>query len=266
MKLTFLGANRNVTGSRYCLEANGKIVMIDCGLVQEHDFLSRNWDPCPMDADNIDALLVTHAHIDHIGLIPRFVHEGFGGPIYATRPTVDLAHVMLRDSAKIQAEDAKYKKRRHRKEGRKSKFPEVPLYNHADVERALPLFNGVDYWTPVEIAPGISATWHDAGHILGSAMIEVMVTESERRQTVIFSGDIGQRAKPLIDDPTYFENADYVVMESTYGDRDHVDGGEIEKQLETIIRTTVGRGGNVVIPVFAVERAQGAINSSDTVK
>ena len=140
MKLTFLGANRNVTGSRYCLEAAGTKIMIDCGLVQEREFLSRNWDPCPIPANEVEALLVTHAHIDHIGLVPKFVADGFSGPIFATRPTVALAEVMLKDSAKIQAEDASYKKRRHRKEGRRGPHPVVPLYSDEDVAEAMRKF------------------------------------------------------------------------------------------------------------------------------
>lgn len=256
MKLTFLGANRQVTGSRYCLEANGQRVMIDCGLVQERKFLERNWEACTIDPASFDALLITHAHIDHLGLVPKFVKDGFDSPIYATKPTVALADIMLNDSARIQTEDAAYKKRRHHKEGRRSRYPEVPLYVVEDVAKAMPLFRGVDYQIPVTIAEGISATWHDAGHILGSAMIEIAVTENGQSRTIVFSGDIGQPDKPLIQDPSYFEHADYVVMESTYGERDHDPEGDVEVQLEEIIRDTVGRGGNVVIPVFAVERAQ----------
>ena len=256
MKLTFLGANRNVTGSRYGLEANGHRIMIDCGLTHERELQERNWEPCPIPAESFVSLLVTHAHIDHIGLVPKFVAEGFDGPIHATRPTVALAKVMLRDSARIQAEDAKYKRRRHRREGRRGPRPEVPLYTGRDVTGALKLFRGVDYGARVDVAPGISAVWHNAGHILGSASLEITVTERHRTRTFVFSGDLGQRGKPLMQDPTYFQRADYLIMESTYGDRNHADGGGIETQLEQIIRKTVGRGGNVVIPVFAVERAQ----------
>lgn len=256
MKLTFLGANRQVTGSRYCLEANGKRVMIDCGLVQERKFLDRNWEPCAIDPTSFDALLITHAHIDHIGLVPKFVKDGFDSPIYATKPTVALADVMLRDSARIQTEDAAYKQRRHRKEGRRGRHAEVPLYVVDDVAKAMPLFHSVDYQVPIAVAEGITATWHDAGHILGSAMIEIAVTENGERRTIVFSGDIGQRDKPLIQDPSHFEHADYVVMESTYGERDHDPEGDVESQLKEIIRDTVDRGGKVVVPVFAVERAQ----------
>ena len=150
MKLTFPGANRNVTGSRYCLEVAGKRMMIDCGLVQDREHLSRNWETCPTPAGGIEALVVTHAHIDYIGLIPKLVADGFRGQIFATKPTAALADVMLRDSAKIQAEDAKYKRRRHRKEGRKGPHPVVPLYSDQDVEKAIQLFRGVDYRVPTE--------------------------------------------------------------------------------------------------------------------
>ncbi len=230
--------------------------MIDCGLVQEREFLARNWEPCPVPSDEVDALLVTHAHIDHIGLIPKFVADGFDGPIYATHPTAALADVMLKDSARIQAEDAKYKKRRHRKEGRHGPHPVVPLYSEDDVSKALRRFRGVNYREPTEVAPGIQATWHDAGHILGSASLEIVVREANHERTIIFSGDLGQHDKPLIHDPTYFRLADYVVMESTYGNRDHNDHGSIEEQLEEIANRTIAQGGNLVIPVFAVERAQ----------
>ncbi len=256
MKLTFLGANRNVTGSRYCLESGDKKVMIDCGLVQERAFLSRNWTPCPIAADEVTALLLTHAHIDHIGLIPKFVADGFRGPIYATHPTVALADVMLKDSAKIQAEDAFYKKRRHSKEGRQGPYPVVPLYSDDDVAQAMRQFQGVDYGEAMDIAPGMTVTWHDAGHILGSSSLFIALSEAGCERTIIFSGDIGQHDKPLIHDPTTFQRADYVVMESTYGDRDHGADESIEDRLETITNRTVARGGNLVIPVFAVERAQ----------
>ncbi len=256
MKLTFLGANRQVTGSRYCLQANGSRVMIDCGLVQERAYLERNWEQCSIDPRSFDALLLTHAHIDHLGLVPKFVKDGFHAPIFATHPTVALADVMLKDSAKIQEEDAAYKKRRHKREGRRGRHPEVPLYTTDDVTKTLPLLRGVDYRDPVRVAKGVTATWYDAGHILGSAIIEIAVTENGERRTILFSGDLGQNNKPLIHDPTYFKHADFVVMESTYGDRDHVQNGNVEDQLEKIIKETVGRGGNVVIPVFAVERAQ----------
>lgn len=256
MKLTFLGANQQVTGSRYCLEAGDARIVIDWGLVQEREFLSRNWEPSPVPPSEIDALLLTHAHIDHSGLLPRLVAEGYRGPIYATKPSVDLAEIMLRDSARIQTEDVAYKKRRHKKERRRGSFPEAPLYTEADAEATLPLFQGITYQQPVKINDAFSVTFHDAGHILGSAMLEVLASENGATRRVLFSGDIGQWGKPLMRDPSLFDEADYVVMESTYGDKDHPDGGDIASQLAKIVNETVSRGGNVVIPTFAVERAQ----------
>ncbi len=255
MKLHFLGANRQVTGSRCCLETGNHRVMIDCGLFQEREFASRNSEPCPVPADTIDALLLTHAHIDHCGLVPKLVKDGFNGPIYATPPSVELANIMLRDSARIQMEDAEYKTRRHKKEGRK-KPKAKPLYDEDDLEKTLPLLRSVRYSRAEKIVDGVTATFYDAGHILGSAMIRLDVEEDGRHETILFSGDIGQWDKPLIRNPTIMDHATYVVMESTYGDRDHPDGGDIESQLAAVIHDTVSRGGKVVIPVFAVERAQ----------
>lgn len=256
MKLHFLGANRQVTGSRYCLETEGRELLIDCGLFQERQFQSRNWDPCPIPADRVDAMLLTHVHIDHSGLIPKFVREGFEGPIHCTRPTSALVEIMLRDSAKIQTEDAEYKRKRHEREGRRGKYPELPLYIDEDVDRCLPLFREVHYNEPVTVLPNVKAIFHDAGHILGSAMIELEVTEAGKKHRLVFSGDIGQWNKPIIRDPSLLVKADYVVMETTYGDRLHPDAGDVETQLADIINTTLARGGNVIIPTFALERAQ----------
>lgn len=256
MKIHFLGANRQVTGSRYCLEAGGKRVMIDCGMFQERQFLSRNWEDSPIPPNQLDALVLTHAHLDHCGLIPRLVAHGFGSMIYSTRPTVDLAELIMRDSAKIQEEDAAYKKKRHDREGRKGKYPEVALYTGTDVDATMPLFQGCQYGEPVQVTEAISVTFHDAGHILGSAMLEFMVRENGREQRLLFSGDVGQWEKPLIRNPSMFDQADFVVMESTYGDRNHADGGDIATQLRDVINRTVSQGGKLIIPTFAVERAQ----------
>jgi metallo-beta-lactamase family protein len=256
MKLHFLGANRQVTGSCYCLEANGLKIMVDRGMFQERPCLDRNWEPCPVPADQLAALVLTHVHVDHCGLIPRLVKEGFKGPIYCTPPSVELAEIVLRDSAHIQTEDARFKLKRHAKEGRQGKHPVVPLYVESDVERILPHLHGVPYNTPLTISESVSVTFHDAGHILGSAMLEFRVRERGEELRVLFSGDIGQTKRPLIRDPSFFQQADYVVMETTYGDRDHPDGGDIASQLAAAINRTAARGGNVVIPTFAIERAQ----------
>jgi len=256
VKLHFLGANRQVTGSRYVLEADGKQVMIDCGMFQERQFQHRNWDCCPIPASEIDAMLLTHVHIDHSGLIPKFVRDGFRGPIHCTAPSVAMTEVMLRDAAKIQEEDAAYKKKRHQREGRRGPNPEIPLYTDDDVTAVLPLLRNCSYQQPVPVTDAIRATFHDAGHILGSAMLEVDVTEGGKSTKIIFSGDIGQWNKPIIRDPSLLPRGDYIIMESTYGDKMHAAGGDIGAQLERVVQETLGAGGNVVIPTFATERAQ----------
>ena len=256
MKLHFLGANRQVTGSRYCLEVNGKRVLVDCGMFQERSFQHRNWDTSPIPEESVDAIILTHAHIDHCGLLPRVVNKGFSGPIFMTRPSADLVDVMLKDSARIQAEDVKYKEKRHKKAGKKSKFPYEPLYTEDDAIATLKLVRGIAYLSAKDVVEGIQVTFHDAGHILGSSSLEITFSADGEKRTILFSGDIGQHGKPIIRDPSQFLNADYVVMESTYGDRDHREGGEIDDQLCDIINDTANRGGKVVIPTFAVERAQ----------
>jgi len=256
VKLQFLGAARQVTGSQYYVEADGARILVDCGMYQERKYLERNWEPSPLRPKKIDALLLTHAHLDHCGLAPKLVGEGFRGPILATAASADLVELVLRDSAKIQAEDAAYKKRRHKREGRKGKHPVRPLYTAEEVARTLPLLQTVPYEQPVEIGNGVTAVFHDAGHILGSAMIELNVQSGGRTRRLIFSGDIGQWGKPIVRDPTALAEADLIVMESTYGGRDHEGPGDVESQLTRVIHQAVERGGNVVIPIFAIERAQ----------
>jgi metallo-beta-lactamase family protein len=256
MKLHFLGASRQVTGSRYVLEAAGRRVMIDCGLFQERKFQHRNWDPSPIPPHEIDALLLTHVHIDHCGLLPRLVKDGFRAPIHATEPSAALIEVMLLDAAKIQQEDVGYKKRRHAKEGRKSPHPYEPLYTEMEVERTLPLVRKHKYGEVIRVTPEVTACFFDAGHILGSAMIEIEARENGRTDKIVFSGDIGQPDKPIVRDPSFLTHADYVVMESTYGNRNHRKPEDTETQLAAVVNDAVSRGGNVVIPTFAVERAQ----------
>ena len=256
MKLHFLGANRQVTGSRYLLEAAGKRIMIDCGMFQERKFQERNYGPPPVDLKTIDYLLLTHAHLDHCGLIPKMVKHGFNSPIITIDPSADLAEIIMLDSAKIQEEDARYKKKRHAKQGKKAKYGYEPLYSGKDAMKAVDLFQPCAYRETVHLGDNITAIFHEAGHILGSAFIEINVKENGTTKTLIMSGDVGQWDKPLINDPQLFDRADYIVMESTYGDRLHRDSGPIEDQLERIVNDTVERGGNIIIPTFAVERAQ----------
>jgi len=256
VKLQFLGATRQVTGSKYCLEAGGTKTLVDCGMFQEREYRDRNWEPSSKWAKDLDAVVLTHAHLDHCGLTPRLVKDGFSGPIFSTPASADLVEIILRDSAEIQVEDAAYKRRRHKKEGRKGRHPEVPLYETADVERTLPLVKAVPYGQAAKINGDVRVTFHDAGHILGSAVVEVAVGQGDRLKRVLFSGDLGQWDRPLIRDPTVFRQADFVVMESTYGNRDHDDHESIESQLARLVSETVQNGGNVVIPTFALERAQ----------
>jgi metallo-beta-lactamase family protein len=255
-KLTFLGAARNVTGSRYLLECNGARLLIDCGIYQERDFRARNWDPAPVPAQSLDAVLLTHAHLDHCGWLPRLVKQGFHGRIYCTSATAEIARIVLLDAAKLQEEDAEFKRRRHEQEGRRGPYPVEPLYTGEDVEATTPLFTPVRYESPVPLGDGIEAAFYDAGHILGSSMIRLRLDLNGSRRTLLFSGDVGRRNTPIIRDPSVFEEADYVQIESTYGDRLHEDQEDIADKLAQIILSTRKAGGNVVIPSFAVERSQ----------
>jgi metallo-beta-lactamase family protein len=265
--IRFLGAARNVTGSCYLVEHAGRRVVVDCGLFQERKYRKRNWAPFAVDPESIDALLLTHAHLDHCGLLPKLVREGFDGPIYCTPATAEIAGIVLLDSARIQEEDAEFKRRRHEREGRKGPHPEKPLYTEEDAERTLPLFRTIGYGKTTRIVDRLSASFHEAGHILGSTMIrlELHGAPGSRRsgeagpdgqRSIVFSGDIGQWDKPIIEDPTVFPEADYLVMESTYGDRTHEDPGEIEDLLADAVNTTNRAGGNLLIPSFALERTQ----------
>jgi len=258
-KIKFLGATQNVTGSRYIVEANDKRILIDCGLYQERDLRSRNWDPFPVAPESIDTVLLTHAHLDHCGYLPKLVKEGFQGDISSTQATADIAKIVLLDSAHIQVEDAKYKAKRHKKEGRKGPHPEVPLYNTEDAEATLPLFQPVELETPIPLGNGFEAIFHEAGHILGSSNIELRIRQNGTTRNVIFSGDIGRWETPILEDPTLFNEADYIIMESTYGNRLHDDRSNIENLLADIINETDRLGGNIVIPSFAVERSQEVI-------
>ncbi|MDZ8119238.1 MBL fold metallo-hydrolase [Pontiella agarivorans] len=256
IKLNFFGAAKNVTGSCYYLEANGKRFLIDCGLYQERDLKPRNWADFPVPANTIDAVLLTHAHLDHCGRIPKLVKEGFDGTVYATSATAEIANIIMQDSAHIQEEDIKHKKRRHEKQGKKSPFPYEPLYTMEDAQKAGSLFSKVKYAQPLTIGEGITAEFREAGHVFGSSSIRISITQGSETRTILFSGDVGRWDLPIMRDPHQYESADYVLVESTYGDRVHGEVKDIPGELERIINETVEAGGNIIIPSFALERTQ----------
>ena len=256
IKLKFFGAAKNVTGSCYFIETNGVRLLVDCGLYQERDLKPRNWADFPVPPDTIDAVLLTHAHLDHCGRLPKLVKEGFEGKIFATSATAEIANIIMLDSAHIQEEDIKHKKMRHERSGKKSPFPYEPLYTTADAEKANSLFSKIGYKTPVAIGKGITAEFHDAGHVFGSAMIKLAVEQGGETRTILFSGDVGRWNLPIMRDPSQFEQADYVLIESTYGDRTHDEVASIPGELERIINATHKAGGNLIIPSFSLERTQ----------
>ncbi len=256
MKIKFLGATHQVTGSSYLLETAEMKILVDCGMFQERDYSHRNWDAFPIPPDQIKYLLLTHVHQDHCGLIPKLVKEGFHGDILLTAASKELFPIVILDSARIQEEDASFKKRRHKMEGRNGPYPEIPLYTVQDAEKCFPLLKAVPYGEFFPLNDQIKVCFHDAGHILGSAMIEIVFQEEKESRNIIFSGDIGQWDKPLLKNPSVFDRADYVIMESTYGDRDHDNPQGIENKLSNVINEAVKAGGNVIIPTFAIERAQ----------
>jgi len=256
MKLRFLGGARNVTGSKYLLEANGARLLVDCGLFQEWELKGRNWAPFPVPPSSIEAVLLTHAHLDHCGLLPRLVRDGFRGRVYCTDATAEIARIMLADAGHLQEEDAEFKRHRHTREGRRGPYPDVPLYTVEDGRAVFPLFSPVRYQEPVPVADGIEATFYDAGHVLGSSSIKLQVRQDGQQRTLLFSGDVGRWNRPFLRDPTLFHQADYVLVESTYGDRLHEDSGHDVQLLADSIVQAVRDGGNLVIPSFALERAQ----------
>ena len=251
MKITFLGANHEVTGSCTLLEAAGRRFLIDCGMEQGKDVYENQ--PIPVAPGEIDWVLATHAHIDHTGMLPLLVRNGFRGKIYATNPTVELCGIMLRDSAHIQEFEAEWKNRKAQRSGAE---PVEPMYTVQDAEAAMKLFVGVDYDKRIELAPGIEVRFVDVGHLLGSASIELWITEGDTTTKLVFSGDIGNLDQPIIKDPAYISEADYVFMESTYGDRLHGPRPDYVNELAKILQRTFDRGGNVVVPSFAVGRTQ----------
>ncbi len=251
MQLFFYGADKEVTGSCHCLEVNGKKILIDCGLQQGADEDDNH--RLPFYATQIDYVIVTHAHIDHSGRLPLLVKNGFEGKMYATRATCDLLSIMLRDSAHIQEMDAINENRKGKRAGRE---PEEPIYTIEDAQETLNRLVPCSYGETLRLSEEVSIRFTDAGHLLGSASVEMWITENGMTQKIVFSGDIGNCNQPIIRDPQYIRQADYVVMESTYGDRDHEKVEDYTSTLADIFDETLSTGGNVVIPSFAVGRTQ----------
>ena len=251
MKLTFYGAAKAVTGSCHCLEVNGTRILVDCGLQQGRDERdNRMLDFAP---GSIDYVIVTHAHIDHSGRIPLLIKEGFQGQIVTTRLTAQLMSVMLQDSAHIQEMDAQWKNQKGKRAGRP---PVEPLYTVEDAAQVAAHITTAEYGQIVDLCPGVKLRFVDAGHLLGSASVELWLEENGVEKKIVFSGDIGNINQPIIRDPILLKRADYVVMESTYGDRNHQEVWSYTSELAKVIDRTLGRGGNVVIPAFAVGRTQ----------
>ena len=247
--LTFLGAARTVTGSKYLLEHAGKRVLVDCGLFQGlKELRLRNWAEFPVSPREIDAAVLTHAHLDHVGYLPRLRSDGYKGRVYCTAGTMDLCRLVLPDSGRIQEEDA----RQANRHGYSKHHPALPLYTESDALNALTQLQPIGYHRAIEIVPGITIEFVPAGHLLGSAFV---VARLQSGPTILFGGDLGRYARPVLPDPSNAVAADVVLVESTYGDRDHVvdDHGE---QLAQVIRSTIERGGKLIIPAFAIGRVE----------
>lgn len=264
MNIIFLGATKTVTGSNFLVEAAGKKFLVDCGMYQGKATLElENEAPFVYNPSDIDFMLLTHAHIDHSGRIPKLYNEGFRGPIYATKATCDLCGIMLPDSGHIQEQENEWKNKKRKRKGQKA-IP--PLYTAEEATRCLEIFKPVKYDEIIDIDENIHVRFNDAGHMLGSSIIEVWVNEDGKETKTVFSGDIGNNDIPLLSEPTMIEDADYLVMESTYGDRLHVGTNDKAKVFLDIVSETLDNGGTVVIPSFAVGRTQEILFELDKIK
>lgn len=254
MKIQFIGGARTVTGSQHLLVINGKKILLECGLFQgrRKDTYEKNKN-FKFDPASIDALILSHAHIDHSGNIPNLVANGFNGYIYATAATVDLCQIMLRDSAHLQEKDIEWVNKRRKKN---KQNPMEPLYTLEDVEAAMDNFIGIQYNKKINLYPGISFTFRDAGHILGSASIHLEIEENGRKINLGFTGDIGRPVMPVIRAPDKLRDLDAIIMESTYGNRLHPPSEDVEEELAEVIRQSTEEGGKIIIPAFSVGRTQ----------
>lgn len=250
--LTFLGATGTVTGSKYLFRQNKVQLLVDCGLFQGlKELRLRNWTSLNFDAGNLDSVILTHAHIDHSGYLPRLVKQGYNKPVYCTEATRDLLEIMLLDSAHLQEEDARYAN----KKGFSKHKPALPLYTTEDAQKAVSLLHGIPYNSPMELFGGLGLEFRDAGHILGSSFVVLNWKEAGQEKKIVFSGDLGRYGRPILKDPSVVKDADSLLVESTYGDRLHP-AGDPAAELKRIILNTVRRKGVVVIPAFAVGRTQ----------
>ncbi len=252
--LTFYGATEGVTGSAYLIETEQSTVLLECGLIQgRHEDEEANNDPFPYNINQIDAVVLSHAHLDHTGRVPKLVADGYSGPVYMTQPTRDLLEILHMDAASLQMKDAEWESKRRRRAGK----PEVDaLYTTDDVVAALKQYEGLPYRQRQKIADGIDICYRDAGHILGSSIVEIFISEQGVEKKLVFSGDLGNSDAALLKDPEMIEEADVVLMESTYGDRDHKPMDETLEEFERIIVEASSNGGNILIPSFAVGRTQ----------
>ena len=252
--LTFMGAVTGVTGSMHLLETQGSRVLLDCGLYQGgREEEAHNEDPFPFAVKSIDAVVLSHAHLDHSGRLPLLVKDGYRGPIYMTSATLDLIEVLLKDAASLQARDVEWENKRRRRAG---KVELLPLYTLDDVEDVLSLCQGLEYGARIAVTDEVDLTLRDAGHILGSSIVELFTNESGRQRKLVFSGDLGNSQAALLRDPSVINEANVVLMESTYGDREHRSMQETLDEFENVITTASQNGGNILIPSFAVGRTQ----------
>ena len=254
--LSFLGAAQHVTGSCYLIQTDQHRLLLECGITQGEDKRNQQQGPFPFDPQTIDAVVLSHAHLDHSGLTPLLVREGFRGPIYVTLPSRDLLPVMLKDAAFLQQKDADWENKRRQRAGQKRV---QPLYTIKDVEQTLELLEGMEYGEQKTILPDIELCYRDAGHIIGAAIVELWVTGNKGKRKLVFSGDLGNSHAPLVQDPASIDAADLLLMESTYGDRDHIPLDETLDEFKDALDAAAEAGGNVLIPAFAVGRTQDLI-------